>query len=168
MAVEAAHECGTVRHDRVELATIRHTAGERHVQPAPAEHPGGRAIGGGMRRDGLLDRSDGAEPEQVDPVELVGTLAHVDVSVVEARDDQAAARLDGLGPRSTPVAEGVIAASDPGDPSASHGDRVVCPGLRAADEEAAAEDQQVGGIAHQVTGDGRRPPVAPGRPPVRP
>ena len=113
---------------------------------------------------------DGVEPEQVDPVELVGTLAHVDVGVVEAGRDQAAARLDDLGPRSTPVAQAVVAAADPGDPSGSHArSRPLGPDrLPAGDEEAAADDQQVGGVAHQVTGDGRRPPVAPGLPQARP
>ena len=52
------------------------------------------------------------------PVELVGALAHVDVGVVEAGRDQPAARIDDLGPRSTQVAQAVVAAPDPGDPPA--------------------------------------------------
>ena len=139
-----------------------------YSQPLPSTQGAARSAAA-CDRDRLLDRGDGGEPEQVDPVELVGALAHVDVGVVEARRDQAAARLDDLGPRSTPIAQGVVAASDPGDPPASHGDRVLgLVRLPAGDEEAAADDQQVGGIAHQVTGDCRRPPVAPGPPPVRP
>ena len=72
-----------------------------YSQPLPSTQGAG-AVGGGVHRDRLLDRGDGGEPEQVDPVELVGTLAHVDVGVVEARRDQAATGVNDLGPRSTP------------------------------------------------------------------
>ena len=154
VAVEAAHERRAVRNDRVELGTVGHAAGERHVQPALAEHPGRRGVGRGVRRDRGLDVGEGIEPEQVDAVELVGALAHVDMGVVEAGRDQPATRLDDLGARSTPVAQAVVAAPDPGDPPAPHRDRVRGLGRRvlrrAGDEDAAADDQQVGGVAHRA------------------
>ena len=143
-------------------------SGEGHVEPAPAEHPRRRRVGRSVRRDRGLDLRDGGTPEQVHAVELVGALAQVDVGVVEAGRQQATARLDDLGARSTPIAEGVVPAPDPGDPPASHGDRVRGSGRGRSDEEPAADDQQVGRVAHEVTDGGRRQPGLRGRPQVSP
>ena len=77
-----------------------------------------------MRGDSRLDLRDGGEPEQVDPVELVGALAHVDMGVVEAGRDQPAAGIDDFCAWATQVAEAVFATPDPGDPSSSHCDRI--------------------------------------------
>ena len=139
--------------------SIRHAAGERHVQPAPAEHPGRRAVGGSVHRDRRLDRGDGGEPEQVDAVELVGALAHVDVGVVEAGRHQATARLDDLG-REVHANRGGRRRGARSRRSARLARRSR-PGLRPgspAMKRPAADDQQVGGVAHEVTDGGRRQP----------
>ena len=149
---------------------VRHAAGERHVQPAPAEHP--RRRRGRRRRARAIAAWTAAtrgEPEQVDPVELVGALAHVDVGVVEAGRDQAAARLDDLGAE--------VRASRAGRRRGARSRRSVRlarrsrRGPRPVRRPMKRRPPTISRSAASLTkspDDGRRPPVAPGPPRVRP
>ena len=65
---------GPVGDDRVELVAVGQAAGERGVEPAVAEDPRRVRVGRGVPGDRRLDLLDRPEPEQVDPVELVGAL----------------------------------------------------------------------------------------------
>ena len=143
MAVEATHERGTVGDDRVEQGAVGEPAGERDVEPALAEDPGRVRSARRVLGDRGLDPLERPQPEQVDPIELVGALADVDVCVVEARGDQATVGLDHLRGGSAPVAQALVLAADPGDPPVADGDRVGRTGRWRADVRA---------VRHEIVG----------------
>ena len=159
VAVVAAHERGTVGDDRVEQGAVGQPAGERDVQPALAEDPGRVRSGRRVPGDRGLDAFDRPQPEQVDPIELVGALADVDVASSKPavisppwpRPPPSRVRATRAGPRPSRPTQAIrpsrtaIALAAPtgrgptSEPWGTRSRRPVC------DEDAATDDQQVGG-----------------------
>src|SRR5439155_23263062 len=120
VAVEAAHDRGTIGNSRVELLARWRAVRKRTVAPPASANPRQIAMRVGVRADARPDLLQRLRTLQVDGLHLETAAQHVRVHVLEAGHDRAAVRVDDLRLRSSQPSDLVVRA-DGRDPGAADG-----------------------------------------------